>query len=154
EALHLIEGEEPTTFHADVLRWQGTTLRDRGRTSDAEPLYRRSLEIASQIGYQDGVAHALNCLAGLAQRRGDLLTAADLLTDAHVLAAKCGDAALSTMIQTNLGVIEDIRGNSASAVGHIHVALRMAELTGDEQQIIRVLINLGSVLIKMGRFDE
>ena len=154
EALQLIEGEETLPFHADVLRWQGTVLRDRGRTSEAEPLYRKSLEVASQIGYEGGVAHALNCLAGLAQRRGDLMTAADLLTDAHVLAAKCGDSSLATMIQTNLGIIADIRGNSTSAVGHFRIALRIAELMGDEQQIIRVLINLGSVLIKMGRFDE
>src|SRR5881394_4098824 len=69
DALSLLGDSVLTTVHADVLRWHGTVLRDRGRTSEAEPLYQRSLEIARRLGYQIGVAHALNCIAGLAQRR-------------------------------------------------------------------------------------
>src|SRR5438105_2859906 len=49
DALSLLGTDEPTPLFADVLRWQGTVLRDRGRTSEAEPLYRRSLEIATTL---------------------------------------------------------------------------------------------------------
>jgi tetratricopeptide (TPR) repeat protein len=153
DALALLDGE-PTCLHADVLRWQGTVLRDRGRTSEAEPLYRRSLEIASELGYEGGVAHALNCLAGLAQRRGDLSAAGNMLTDAHVLADRAGDRALVTMIQSNLGIISDIRGNTMAAIAHFRVALRVAESMDDDQQVVRVLINYSVLLVKQGRYEE
>ena len=64
---------------ADELRWKGSALRDQGRTSDAEPLYRRSLEISERLGYESGRAHGLNCLASLAQRRGDLDSSTSML---------------------------------------------------------------------------
>jgi tetratricopeptide (TPR) repeat protein len=153
DALALID-EELTPLHADVLRWQGTVLRDCGRTSEAEPLYHRSLEIASELGYDGGVAHALNCLAGLAQRRGDLSRASNMLTDAHVLADRVGDHLLVTMIQSNLGIISDIRGNTVAAIAHFRVALRVAETMDDDQQIVRVLINFGVLLVKQGRYEE
>jgi tetratricopeptide (TPR) repeat protein len=154
DALALLDDDVQTPLHADVLRWQGTVLRDRGRTSDAESLYRESLEIASALGYELGVAHALNCLAGLAQRRGDLNTAGRLLTDAHILADRCGDRHLVTMIQSNLGVISDIRGNTIAAIAHFRVALRVAESMDDDQQVVRVLINYSVLLVKQGRYEE
>lgn len=153
DALALLD-EELTPLHADVLRWQGTVLRDRGRTSEAEPLYQRSLEIASELGYEGGVAHALNCLAGLAQRRGDLSTASGMLTDAHVLADRVGDHMLVTMIQSNLGILSDIRGNTVAAIAHFRVALRVAESMNDDQQVVRVLINYGVLLVKQRRVEE
>lgn len=153
DALHLL-GSDELPLHADVLRWQGTVLRDRGRTSEAERLYRRSLRIASKLGYQSGVAHALNCLAGLAQRRGHLGTAAKLLGDAHVLADGYGDRQLIAMIQANLAVLADIRGDVAAAITHFKIALHAAEAIRDDQQIVRVLINYGYLLVKQHQFDE
>jgi tetratricopeptide (TPR) repeat protein len=153
DALALLD-DELTPLHADVLRWQGTVLRDRGRTSDAEPLYQRSLEIASELGYDDGIAHALNCLAGLVQRRGDLSAAADMLTEAHVLADRVGDRLLVTMIQSNLGILSDIRGNTIAAIAHFRVALRVAESMEDDQQVVRVLINYSVLLVKQCRYEE
>src|SRR5689334_1387362 len=72
DAMSLLGAEQETPLLADVLRWQATVLRDRGRTSEAEPLYHRSLEVATAIGYDAGRAHATNYLASLALRRGDV----------------------------------------------------------------------------------
>src|SRR3954468_8331475 len=152
EALALLD--QPSALQADVLRWQGTVLRDRGRASDAEPLYRQSLQMAVDIGYDAGVAHCLNCLAGLAQRRGDLNGAANLLTDALLIATNLGDARLITMIQANLGIIADVRGNPSAALGHYRVALRSSEAINDQQQVICVLVNFGFLLVKQEQWDE
>lgn len=154
EALNLLGADDTTPLHADVLRWQGTVLRDRGRTSEAERLYRRSLRIASKLGYQQGVAHALNCLAGLAQRRGHIDTAAKLLGDAHLLADRCGERQLVAMIQANLAVLADIRGNTDAAITHFRIALHAAEAIDDDQQVVRVLVNFGYLLVRRQRFDE
>ena len=109
-------GDSYTSVHADVLRWHGTLLRDRGRTTEAEHRYRRSLEIARSVGYQAGIAHALNCMAGVDQRRGDLRHAARLLADAALIADAQGDTRLLTMIHSNLGILADVRGDIDGAI--------------------------------------
>src|SRR5690242_12006081 len=76
EALDYLSGGDETPLLADACRWRGSLLRDCGRTSEAEPLYKRSLEVSRRIGYEPGVAHSLNCLGSLAQRRGDIVGAA------------------------------------------------------------------------------
>src|SRR4051812_26294432 len=123
EALALL-GHEATPLLCDILRWQGSVLRDRGQTSAAEPLYLRSLEVARSIRYALGRANALNCLGSLAQRRGDITAAANFFSDALTIAERVGDERLIGMLQQNLGVIADIRGNPMGALGHYRAALR------------------------------
>jgi len=154
DALLLLGSNELTPLHADTLRWEGTVLRDRGRTSDAQRLYDRSLEIARHLHYERGIAHALNCLAALATRRGELMIASELFTDALALADGCGEQALVGMIQANLGIIAVMHGDPGQAIEHYRVALDVAETLGDEQQVVRVLVNFASVLIAQRRYGE
>ena len=93
EALDLLGTDEPSPLLADVLRWQGSVLRDRGQTSAAQPLYEQSLAIAIELEYDSGHAHALNCLA-LAQRRGDIAGAASYFGDALSIAERAGERRL------------------------------------------------------------
>lgn len=154
DALRMIAGDEDTPLLADVLRWQGSVLRDRGRTSEAEPLYQRSLAVATAAEYDAGRAHALNCLASLAQRRGELVTATNLLTDALELAARAGEMRLVGMIQQNLGIIADIRGNPAAAHAYYRVSVATFEASNDLQPLCWVLNNLGYLYAKEERFEE
>jgi tetratricopeptide (TPR) repeat protein len=154
EVLSVLGENEVTTVHADVLRWHGTVLRDRGRTSEAEPLYRRSLDVARRLGYQVGVAHALNCLAALSQRRGNLRHAARLLADAAVLAGASRELRLLSMIHSNLGILADIRGDSTGAVSHYHAALWSSETAKDDQGTVWVLVNLAALLGRNRSYGE
>lgn len=154
ELLSLFEESDETPFVADVLRWQATVLRDRGKTSDAEPLYRRSLDLATRLGYEPGRAHALNYLGSLALRRGDVLGAMNLMSDALEIAEQCRENRLVGMLQQNLGVIADVRGNPAAALAHYRVSLRMFEQTNDLQSLCCVLNNLGYLQLKEGDFDD
>jgi tetratricopeptide (TPR) repeat protein len=154
EALTLLGTDQETTLVADVLRWQGSVLRHRSRISDAEPLYQRSLNLSVRLGYDAGHAHALNCLASLAQRRGDVTGAAGLLTDALLIANRCGDLRLVGFIQQNLGIIADIRGNPAASLAHYLVSLRTFETSNDLQSICWVLNNLGYLQAKEGQFVD
>ena len=154
EALFLLNSERQTPLLADVLRWQGSVLRDRGRTSEAEPLYRRSLAIATDLEYDAGRAHALNCLASLAQRRGELVAAAGLLSDALAIAGGSDETRLVGMIQQNLGIIADIRGNPAAASAYYRVSLRTFEETNDLQPLCWVLNNLGYLYMKEERYHD
>ncbi len=154
EALTLLGADDETPLLADVLRWQGSVLRHRGRISDAEPLYQRSLDLCVRLGYDAGHAHALNCLAALAQRRGDVTTAAALSSDALLIANRCDDVRLVGLIQQNLGIIADIRGNPAAALAHYRVSLRTFEATNDLQSICWVLNNLGYLQTKEGEYAD
>jgi tetratricopeptide (TPR) repeat protein len=154
DAVSLLGSDEPTPLLADVLRWQATVLRDRGRTSDAEPLYKRSLDVATRLGYDAGRAHATNDLASLALRRGEITVATNLMADALELADGCGETRLVGMLQQNLGISADIRGNPAAAIAHYRVSLRTFEQTNDLQPMCWVLNNLGLVLLREARYDE
>src|SRR5881392_403900 len=71
-AIGLLLPVGPSDALADVLRWKGSVLRDRGNHSAASDLYSQSLAVADSIAYRGGRAHALNCLGTIAQFRGDL----------------------------------------------------------------------------------
>jgi len=153
EALSLLGMDDETPLLGDVLRWQGVVLRDRGRTSEAEPLFHRSYEIATRLRYTPGRAHALNQLASLPLRRGDIVQASSLLAQALALAEECGEVRLAGMIEQNLGVIADVRGHTAAALAHYLVSLRTFEATNDQQPLCWVLNNLGLLHAKEERFD-
>lgn len=150
DAVALLTGEEESPLLADLLRWQGSVLRDRGRTSEAQPLYERSLAVADRLHYEVGRAHALNCLGGIAQRRGDLHAAFEYFTEALKLSTESGEDRLTAMIQQNLAIVADIRGEPEVALAHYKASLRTFEKAGDERGMIWVLNNLGLLYAREG----
>jgi tetratricopeptide (TPR) repeat protein len=154
EALALLGSDHPTPLLADVLRWQGAVLVNRGRTSEAEPLFAQSLAIAEQLNYTAGRAHALNCTAALSQRRGDVQAARELLFQALPLAQQCHDTRLLGSIEQNLGIIADIGGDAMGALAHYRAAQRVFEEAKDDQRLCWLLINVGYLYAKEHRYDE
>jgi tetratricopeptide (TPR) repeat protein len=154
ESLALLGADEDSPLLADVLRWQGSVVRDRGQTTDAESLYKRSFEVANRLQYEAGQAHALNCLGSVAQRRGDLVAANLYFNQARDIAERCGEGRLAGMIQQNLGVVADIAGDSEAAFSHYFASLHAFEATHDSHAMTLVLNNLGVVQMKTGRLDE
>src|SRR5438128_11561317 len=71
-ALNLLLPIGPTDALADVLRWKGSVLRDRGSYAASVELYNQSLSVSDASEYPAGRAHALNCLGTIAQLRGEL----------------------------------------------------------------------------------
>src|SRR5437762_5545282 len=90
-ALNLLLPVGPSDALADVLRWKGSVLRDRGSHGAAAELYNQSLAVADSISYKAGRAHALNCLGTIAQFRGDLNSAEQCYGEAARLAHRVGD---------------------------------------------------------------
>jgi tetratricopeptide (TPR) repeat protein len=154
EALALLGSDRPTTLLADVLRWQGAILVNRGRTSDAEPLFEQSLAIAEQLDYTAGRAHALNCTAALSQRRGDVPAARALLIESLRLAQLSNETRLLGSIQQNLGIIADIGGDTRAALAHYRAAQKIFEDAKDDQRLCWLLINVGYLYAKEQRYEE
>lgn len=128
---------------ADVLRWKGSILRDRGNHTAAGDLYSQSLAVADSIGYRLGRAHALNCLGTVSQFRGDLSAAERWYGEAARLAHRLGDRKLSAIVQQNLGIVADVQGRTDEAVAHFRLALVAFEQEDEFASALLVLNNLG-----------
>src|SRR5687767_15373530 len=72
DAIALFEHAAGQPFLADLLRWKGTVFREQGETEAAFRCYSKSLAHAERAGDIRAKAHSLNCLAIVAQRRGDI----------------------------------------------------------------------------------
>jgi len=147
----------PDSFHplfADVLRWKGTLLRERGETEAAYRCYTNSLAKASRAHYDAGQAHAFNCLAIVAQRRGDHKETDRLYRKAAVMAEKIGEQRLLGMIEQNRGVLANMRGDFAAAGAAYANSLHAFEDAGDLEAVSWVLNNIGMLHTKLRDFGE
>lgn len=153
-ALSLLIPVGPSDALADVLRWKGSILRDRGVHAAAGDLYAQSLAVADKIGYAPGRAHALNCLGTIAQFRGDLGGAERWYGEAARLAHRLGDRRLAGMVQQNLGIIADVQGRTDEAVTHFRLALSAFELEEETDAVIWVLNNLGLLYTREGAYGR
>ena len=142
-ALSLLLPVGPSDALADVLRWKGSILRDRGSHSAAADLYGQSLAVADKVGYSAGRAHALNCLGTIAQFRGDLGAAERWYGEAARMAHRIGDRRLAGMVQQNLGIVADVQGRTDEAVAHFRLALAAFEQEEEADAVLWVLNNLG-----------
>lgn len=149
-ALALLLPVGPTDALADVLRWKGSILRDRGSHAAASDLYAQSLAVADAISYKPGRAHALNCLGTIAQFRGDLVAAERWYGEAARLAHRLSDRRLSGMVQQNLGIIAETQGRTDEAVAHFRLALAAFEQEGQNDAVVWVLNNLGVLHTREG----
>lgn len=151
-ALSLLLPVGPSDTLADVLRWKGSILRDRGSHSAASDLYGQSLAVADKIGYGGGRAHALNCLGTISQFRGDLAAAERWYGEAARMAQRIGDRRLGGMVQQNLGIVADVQGRTDEAVAHFRLALAAFELEEETAALLWVLNNLGLLYTREGAY--
>src|SRR5688572_19076621 len=142
-ALSLLLPVGPSDALADVLRWKGSILRDRGNHSAASDLYAQSLAVADSVGYRVGRAHALNCLGTIAQLRGDIPAAERWYGESARLAHRLADRRLSGMVQQNLGIIAEVQERTDEAVAHFRLALAAFEQEDQSDAVLWVLNNLG-----------
>jgi tetratricopeptide (TPR) repeat protein len=142
------------TFYSDILRWKGTLLRERGETEAAYRCYSLSLMKASRSHSDACQAHALNCLAIVAQRRGDQKETDRLYRRAASLAEKAGESRLLGMIQQNRGVQANMRGDFAAAAQAYSASLSAFEAAGDLEAVSWVLNNLGMLDTRTLNFGD
>jgi tetratricopeptide (TPR) repeat protein len=147
-ALALLLPVGPSDALADVLRWKGNILKDRGHHAEAADLYSQSLAVADAIGYRSGRAHALNNLGSIAQVRGDLAAAERWYGESARLAHRLADRRLGGLVQMNLGIVAAIQQRSDEAVAHFRLALAAFEQEDYGDAVIWVLNNLGLLYIQ------
>lgn len=153
-ALALLERARPSAQHADLLRWKGTLLRELGKLSAAEPVYAKSLDMARRLPYAGGIANALNCMAIVAQRRGNVKVARRLFAEAALNAVHAGERRLFSIIEQNLGVLAMVQGDLKDAQARFRVSLRGFRDAHDDEGACWVLCNLGRLHALAGENEE
>lgn len=154
DALALLADETDLPLLADALRWKGTLHREQGETELAYRYYKQSLVHAETCGSIAGEAHAYNCLAIIAQRRGNLSECERLYLRASELAIKVGNVRLLGMIEQNRGVLLNMLGNHAAAEARYASSLAAFESAGDDEAVSWVLNNLGMLYTKLGHYQR
>ncbi len=154
DALSLLEDETDLPLLADALRWKGTVHREQGETEVAYRCYKQSLVHAEACGSLNARAAGYNCLAIIAQRRGNLTESEQLYAQASELAAKAGDVRLLSMIEQNLGVLLNMRGNLVAAEARYSSSLGSFDGANDEEAVSWVLNNIGMLYTKLGHYQR
>jgi len=154
DAIEALEHEQDATLLADALRWKGTLHREQGETEAAYRCYTQSLIHAEKSGSIGCKAHGFNCLAIIAQRRGNLNESEALYGKAAEFAGKAGDVRLLGMIEQNRGVLLNMRGNFVAAEARYSNSLGAFEQTNDDEAISWVLNNLGMLYTKLGHYQR
>jgi tetratricopeptide (TPR) repeat protein len=154
DALGLLADEKDLPLLADALRWKGTVHREQGETEIAHSCYKQSLVHAEACGSLKARAAGYNCLAIIAQRRGNLTESERLYAQASELAAKVGDVRLLSMIEQNLGVLLNMRGNLVAAEARYSSSLGSFDGANDEEAVSWVLNNIGMLYNKLGHYQR
>lgn len=153
-ALSIMAGYGQHPFVADILYWMGTVHRELGQTAQAEALYQRSLEAALWTGSLDGEPYAVNGLAAVAQRRGEVRLAEGLYRRAARLAAEITGHRMIGLVEQNLGILANAQGDLAGALVHYRRSLEALEQARDSEAVSWVLSHLGTLQVDLGLVDE
>ena len=137
---------------AEALRRLGRAQYRAQQVAAAEASLRRSRAVAEAAGETALAAEALNALGILAIERGQIGEAAELLAGA--LAAGGHVVPLRALIEQNLGIVANIRGDVRSAVTHYQHSLRAFEASGDERGCALAYHNLGMLSADLKRWDD
>jgi len=154
DALSLLADETDLPLLADALRWKGTVHREQGETEVAYRCYKQSLVHAEACGSLNARGAAYNCLAIVAQRRGNLSESEQLYAQASELASKAGDVRLLSMIEQNLGVLLNMRGNHVAAEARYSSSLGSFDGANDDEAVSWVLNNIGMLYTKLGHYQR
>ncbi len=144
--------QQPLT--ADLL-YRTAVLRTRlGETEAAEDLFHQSLEIATWCDYTRGQAWAVNGLAIIAQRKGETELADSQFRRARRLATAASEHRLLGILEMNLGVVANIRGDLDSALVHYESSLTSFSRTDDLEATCWALNNIGMLQTDLRRFED
>jgi putative nucleotidyltransferase with HDIG domain len=152
EALHTLRGVENAPLACSLLRW---VARCRHESIDLEAAYDTAIAavaVAEAVGHGPSLAHAMNVLGNVLRSRGELDEAEALYLRAHHEARRAGEATLRAMIDQNLGVLSNIRGDYRGARKRYRASLKTYRAVGEDRYAAGALNNLGMLYTDQQRW--
>jgi CHAT domain-containing protein/Tfp pilus assembly protein PilF len=114
----------------------------------------RSLELATEIGYQPGIALAQRDIASYYWRAGDLDKSLEISRTALHLAEQLGDKVLIYQLYGNQALVYWNQGDLNKALELFGTSSKMAEEVGNLQGVAINALNIGSIQMNLGNYKE
>ncbi|HEX6534261.1 MAG TPA: HD domain-containing phosphohydrolase [Gemmatimonadaceae bacterium] len=137
---------------AEALRRLAVVCHHRNDPVRARMLCRRSHDVALAAEHPVLAAEAINALAGFEFETGAIAGARDLFHRALELGG--ASLELRARIQQNLGILANIQGDHAAALGHYGASLEACRQVGNEHGCAIAYHNLGMVSADRQRWDD
>ncbi|MEO5816115.1 MAG: tetratricopeptide repeat protein, partial [Gemmatimonadaceae bacterium] len=136
-----------------LLRWIARTYEVDADFGAAEDCAVAAVATAELGDERNALGHALNVLAAVRWRQGDLDHAEQLFQEALERGTSSTDPRLQVDVMTNLGTMASIRGDFREALRYFQDALAHGRLYSLLDNIVIALNNLGLANVALGRYD-
>ncbi|HEX9484021.1 MAG TPA: HD domain-containing phosphohydrolase [Gemmatimonadaceae bacterium] len=136
-----------------LMRWIARTYEVDADYRAAEDCATAAVAAAEVAEDRNALGHALNVLAAVRWRQGDLDHAAQLFQEALERGTTTTDPRLQVDVMTNLGTMAGIRGDFREALRFFQEALSHGRLHSLLDNIVIALNNLGITNMALGRHD-
>ncbi len=159
EARQLYEAalEDPSTAkpraRSQLERWISRTFMHDSDYAAADLWARRALAESEAAADESERGHAINMLAVIRFRLGDLDEAKLLYLKARESAKASGETRLAVMTATNLGIIATVHGDDAEALRYHESTLADARAGGLADEAMKALNNMGLLHMQLGRHE-
>jgi len=132
---------------ADVFSRRANWQRSLRTIKEAESLYR-------ELNDDSGLAKCENLLGSIYGERGDLAKAKVYFLNALSLINPENDLELAANLDTNLGIIDNIQGNTDDSIKHLTNALVSYNRLGNNRRITETKHNIGMVYLESGDYES
>jgi tetratricopeptide (TPR) repeat protein len=152
EALESLDPPAPSVASM-LLRWIARTHEVDADYATAAACAERAVAMAEEADDRNALGHALNVLAAVRWRQGDLDEADRLFHEALKRGTSTTDPRLQVDVMTNLGSLAKIRGDFREALRCYEEALAHGRLHSLLDNILGTLNNLGIANMALRRLD-
>ena len=153
-ALYLLRGPTGAAEASAILRRIGRLYFDDGDFSAGVDCLTAALATAEALGDQALVAYANNVMAIGHWQRGMLHEAEVLYAAAYKAAREVSDIKLLAMVDQNLGIIANMRGDLTLALQHYEASLAGYRELGLDEFIGKLLANMGLAYADLEQWDK
>lgn len=138
------------------MAWHGLASIDlrQGKYKEAEDEFRKSLEIALQIGDKQGEGTILNNLASIDYKQGRYKEAEDKFQKSFVIAQQIRDRLGEAAALNNLAAFDLERGEYKEALKKLQTALKITQESGNRAGEAATFGGLGFLAVSMARAKE
>jgi putative nucleotidyltransferase with HDIG domain len=152
--LYLLRSESEAEEASMILRRIGRLYLDDGDVEAGLDCVTAALAVAELRGDSAAVANAMNIIAISHWQRGQLDEAETLYRQAGRMAEIAGDARLVAMVEQNLGVIANMRGDVPRALRHYRTSLGGYRSLGLDHYVANLLNDIGMAYADLGRWED
>lgn len=128
---------------ADIYSRRANWIRGISLVTEAESIFKENND-------RVGLANCFNMLGSISGEMGEIERAKNYFNQSLVFANESSDQELNAKIETNLGVVNSILGNTDESIIHYESAMMIYKEIGDLRRVAEVYVNIGLNFLDTG----